>query len=84
MLLAPGSRTTVQGVSITGCGQLASAGAALAIEQAGVANISGCAVQDSKAVGIAARDTDNLQLEGNVIVGSAGSSVTILNSSNAR
>ena len=84
LLLGPGSKTLLQGVSITGCGQLASGRAALQVEGAQQAEIIGCAITDSKAAGIEVRDTDQLQLEGNVIIGSVGSSVSVLNSSNAR
>ena len=84
LLLASGSKTRIQGVSIIGCGQLASAGAALQIEGTEEASISECVIQGSKAAGIVARGTDGLQLEGNVIIGSVGSSVSVLNSSNAR
>ena len=84
VLLALGSQTILQGVGIKGCGQLASGGAALRVEGAQKAAILDCALLDSKAAGISAKNTVDLQLEGNVIVSSIGSSVSILNSSNAR
>lgn len=84
VLLAPGSQTTLQGVSITGCGQLTSGDAALQIEGASEAVVANCTMLDSKAAGVVARGSNGLQLQNNVIVGSAGSSVSVLDSSNVR
>ena len=84
VLLAPGSTAQLQGVRISGCGQLTTSSAALQIIAAQRASISNCTVDDSQDGGISAQGTDGLILEGNTVVGSFGSSISVTDSPNAR
>lgn len=84
ILIAPGAAAAIQGVRISGCGQSAASHPALQILEAQSASVRNCTVQASRASGIQASGTDGLYLESNVIVGSLGSSVSVIDSPNAR
>ena len=87
LLLAPAGdrpQIAIQGAELVGCGQQGTLNPSLQILGGQGISVQNSSLHGNNGVGIAADGAGGLELEGNVVVDTIGTSVSVLNSTQAR